>query len=195
MLELGGVPTEERFQKLTEVQWAFIMQKYMEMKAEKQDTHLSMLEYLAKMTSMNPKIAFEIAEARRKNMEKMKKEREREDQTVVAETEVQVVKNYNTDGEIVNTSFDDAIRAAMGESDDSEAALKAILGDEYSGKKTVYTMDKSSLEYFKNHGDLEKRMQQIMQQASEKPLDEAPPKLLPEEVAALKALEFDTIEF
>ena len=195
MLELGGVPTEERFRKLTEVQWAILMRKHVEMKMEKRDQILDVIEYLAQMTSPSPKAVFEIVKARKKDAEKHRQEMELEDDNVVAEDEQEIVKNYNIDGEIVNTSFEDAIKAAMGEDDDKDGALKAILGNDYSAKKTIYTVDKRSLGYLKSHGDLDEKMQKIMQQSLEKPLMEQGPQLLPEEIAALKALEFDTISF
>jgi len=196
MLHLGGVPTEERFRKLTEAQWSLIVHKYMQMKVEKYDNELSIIEYLAQMVSpAGPQAIQKIASSRRKNMEKIRKEEDGEkDDNVLVENETQVVKRYSIEGEIVNTSFEDAIREVMGNSEQTDETLKAILGDDHS-KSVVYTVDKGNLQYLKNSEDLKAKMEKIVQQGNQKPLEEQVGQLNQEELDALKALEFDTISF
>jgi hypothetical protein len=193
MLELGGVPTEERFRKLTDAQWALIMHKHAEMKFEKQDEILSTIEYLAQMVSPAPKAVFDIVAARRKNVEKFKKEEADTDRNVLAEDGQKVIKRYSIDGEIVNTSFTDAIKEAIGESDNLDYALREIMGDDYSAKEVVYTVDKQNIEYLKKHEDVIAKMEKIIQQGHSKPLEEM--KLEPDDLAALKDEGFDTVSF
>ncbi len=196
MLDLGGVPSEERFRKLTEAQWALLMYKHSAMKMEKYDQQLSMIEYLAQLvTTMSPKAVGEIINGRRKKMEQMSKEETGVDKNLLAENDKEIVRNYSIDGEIVNTSFDDAIRDAVGDDGKASAALRAIMGDGYSEKAVVYTVDRDSIEYLKNHDDLAAKMQKILEQGNQTPLKEQSSQLREEEIAALRALEFDTISF
>jgi hypothetical protein len=191
MLELGGVPTEDRFRKLTEIQWAFIIRKFLDMKLEKYDNNLSMIEYLAQMVSPSPEGVNKVIAARRKKMDKMREENQEE---IVTNNEGKNVKQYSIDGEIVNTSFDDAIREAMGDSGNAEFALKTILGNDYTDNPTAYTVDKRNIDALKNHDDLAEKMGKIIQQ-SQVATEKEGQKLLPEEIAALKETGFDTISF
>lgn len=173
-----------------------LIAKHNDMKMDKYNVELSKIEYLAQMVSpAGPQAIEKVAETRRKNMEKMRREETGErDDDVLAEDEKQVVKRYSIEGEIVNTSFEDAIRDALGDSGQADYALQAILGEDHA-KSVVYTVDKNSLEYLKKHEDLNAKMEKIIQAGSQKPLDEQVGQLNPEEIAALKALEFDTISF
>lgn len=196
MLELGGVPTEDRFRKLTDVQWAMIMYKYADMKLEKYNIELSKIEYLAQMVSpAGPKAIEAVAATRRANVEKMRKiEDGAGEDGVIAEDDKQIVKRYSIEGEFVNTSFEDAIREAVGDAGRSDGALNAIFGDDRE-KSVVYTVDKSSLEYLKHSDDLKAKMEKIVQQGNQQPLEEQSGKLNEDEIAALKAMDFDTINF
>ena len=100
MFELGGVPSEERFQKLTEAQWAVLISHHINRKNNTMEEIVKGLEYMALLVTINPKGVMKAINARRKAMEMAENQKADPEKyfTVNAQGE-------NEHGQVVNTTF------------------------------------------------------------------------------------------
>lgn len=91
---------EERFQNLTQKQWSLMLQHYYNKKTREREEKINIIEYLAMLTSMNPKGVSKVISARKKqNKRDNMSDDDKQKALVVNEN------GENEFGQIVNTTF------------------------------------------------------------------------------------------
>ena len=107
---MGGVPSEPRFQDITQAQWTVLLNHYYDKKERDHELQLQVLEYTAQLTSsMNPE-AIEKHTKRRRNHKKMLQAQKNPENYLKVNSQGQ-----NELGHTVNTTFFETIKKISGD--------------------------------------------------------------------------------
>ncbi len=146
--ELGGVPTEDRFQNLTDLQWMVLINHLYEKKKKDIEMNFNFVDYLAMLTSMNGKATKKAIDSRRRQMN-IDLNKEKDDYVKVDK------KGENVYGIHVNTTFLDSIKEYGG-----EEAFKMISGEVEETSQEIYDNDSDFIEYAKKMAAQEEAIRQ-----------------------------------
>ena len=114
--DVGGVPSEERFQNITPAQWTAYLNHYYDKKSRDREELLQMLEYIAILiSSMNPEAVDKNIKRRRNHKKMLEAKRDPENYLKVNS------QGQNEVGHHINTTFFYTLKKIGG-----EAALKGF---------------------------------------------------------------------
>lgn len=113
---MGGVPTEERFQNISQEQWLVLLNHYFDKKSRQKEEILGIVEYLALLVSMNPKGVQKIIKGRLRQKEMEENSKENPEKYLMINKD-----GINEFGQHVNTTFFDTLKEFGGED-----AIKAL---------------------------------------------------------------------
>lgn len=97
---MGGVPSEKRFNTLTQGQWSVLLNHYFDKKQREREEIINAIEYLAMLVSFNPKAVSKVIAARKKQVKMAKDSEDNPDKYLTVNKEGQ-----NEFGQHVNTTF------------------------------------------------------------------------------------------